>query len=64
MSTQSINMAHAFEVIANFAKRGFILYRLNPILPPPKPPQVFFAPLANYEMLYSTLLLLSPAFKL
>ena len=62
-------MTHAFGVIT---KRGVYSVLITP--PPPSilsssplPPALqsfFYARVANYEMLYSTLLLLSPAFKL
>ena len=44
MSTQSFNMAHAFGVIAKYAKNGFVLYILATILPPHPPPQVSLMP--------------------
>ena len=45
MLTLSNNMAHAFGVIAAYAKKGFILYKLPPSSPPPSPPpQVSFMP--------------------
>ena len=60
-------MAHAFGVIT---KRGVYSVQITPppnplLLPPPPALQSFFyARVANYELLYSALLLLSPAFKL
>ena len=60
MSTLSINMTHAFGVIAAYAKKKFI----TPILSSPLPPSFFYAPFENYEMLYSKLLLLSSTFEL
>ena len=63
MSTQSVNMTNAFVVIAIYAKKVVYSVQITPH-PPPPPPSFFYAPVANYEKLYSTLLLLLPAFKL